>query len=141
MSRTVDQRVVEMRFDNKDFEKNVSTTMNTLDRLKRSLNLTGASKGLDDVNRAARNIDFTSLSNSIETVRSKFSALEVMSITALANITNSAVNAGKRITKALTIDPIMTGFQEYETKMNSVQTILANTQHKGTTLDLSLIHI
>ena len=135
MSRTVDQRVVEMRFDNKDFEKNVSTTMNTLDRLKRSLNLTGASKGLDDVNRAARNIDFTSLSNSIETVRSKFSALEVMSITALANITNSAVNAGKRITKALTIDPIMTGFQEYETKMNSVQTILANTQHKGTTLD------
>ena len=135
MSRTIDQKVVEMRFDNRDFERNVSTTMSTLDKLKNSLNLTGASKGLENVSHAANSVDMSGLQYGIETVRSKFSALEVMGITALANITNSAVNAGKRIAKALTIDPIMTGFSEYETKINAIQTIMSNTSSKGTTMD------
>ena len=76
----------------------------------------------------------SSLGGAVETVRAKFSALQVMAVTALANITNSAVNTGKRMAAALTIDPIKTGFQEYETQINSVQTILANTSSKGTTL-------
>ena len=135
MSTTIEQRVVEMKFDNKNFEKNVSTTMSTLDKLKQKLNLTGASKGLENIDTKAKSVNFSGLSNSVDTVRSKFSALEVIGITALANITNSAVNAGKRIASALTIDPIKTGFQEYETQINAVQTILANTQHKGTNLD------
>ena len=135
MSKTVDERVVEMRFDNKQFESNVQTSMSTLDKLKQNLNLTGAAKGLEGIDTAAKKVDFSGMSNGIETVSSKFSALEVMGVTALANITNSAVNAGKRIASALTIDPIKNGFQEYETKINAVQTILANTQSKGTTLD------
>lgn len=135
MSTTIDQKVVEMQFDNRNFEKNVSATMSTLDKLKQSLNLTGATKGLENVDAAARRLDMTGVSNAVETVRAKFSALEVMGVTALANITNSAVNAGKRIVSALTIDPIKTGFSEYETQINAVQTILANTSSKGTTLD------
>ena len=135
MSTTIDQRVVEMRFDNKQFESNVSTTMSTLDKLKRSLNLTGASKGLEEVNSAAKKCDMSTLGSAVETVKTKFSALEVMGITALANITNSAVNAGKRIVSALTIDPVKAGFSEYETQINAVQTILANTESKGKTLD------
>lgn len=135
MSTTVDQRIVEMRFDNKHFEQNVSTTMSTLEKLKHSLNFTGASKGLDSVNSAAKGVDMSGLMNSVDTVRTKFSALEVMGVTALANITNSAVNAGKRIVSALTIDPIKTGFQEYETQINSTQTILSNTKGKGSTID------
>ena len=135
MSTTVDQRVVEMRFDNKQFESNVSTTMSTLSKLKQSLNLKGAVQGLEEVNNVSKRCDLSVLSNAIETVKYKFSALQVMGITALANITNSAVNAGKRIVEALTIDPIKTGLQEYETQINSVQTILANTQSKGTTLE------
>jgi len=127
MSTTIDQRVVEMRFDNKQFESNVSTTMSTLDKLKQSLNFTGASKGLENIGTAAKNVNMSGLSNSVETVRAKFSALEVMGVTALANITNSAVNAGKRIVSALTIDPVTTGFNEYELKMNSVQTIMSST--------------
>lgn len=134
MSKQVDERVVSMQFDNSHFEKNVQTTMSTLDKLKQKLNLQGASKGLEDVNTAAKKVDMSGISNGIETVRSKFSALEVMGVTALANITNSAVNAGKNLVKAFTIDPIKTGFQEYETQINAVQTILANTQSKGTTL-------
>lgn len=123
-----------MKFDNSHFEKNVSTTMSTLDRLKSSLNMTGAVKGLENVDAASRRINMAGLSSAVETVHAKFSALEIMGITALTNITNSAVNAGKRIVSALTIDPIKTGFQEYETQINSVQTILANTESKGTTL-------
>ena len=135
MSTTVDERVVEMRFDNKQFEANVQTSLSTIDRLKRSLNLEGAAKGLENVNTAAQKCDMTPLTNAVETVKVKFSTLEVMAVTALANITNSAVNAAKNIVSALTIDPIKTGFQEYETQINAVQTILANTSSKGTTLD------
>lgn len=135
MSTTIDERVVEMRFDNKQFEQNVQTSLSTLDKLKQSLNLTGAAKGLEDVNSAAKSCNMTPLSNAVETVRVRFSALEVMALTALQNITNSALAAGKNIISALTIDPIKTGFQEYETQINAVQTILANTSSKGTTLD------
>lgn len=135
MSKQVDERVVSMQFDNKNFERNASTTMSTLDKLKEKLNLSGVSKGLENVSTAAKNVNMSGLGNAVETVRTKFSALEVMGVTALANITNSAVNAGKRIVSALTIDPIKTGFQEYETQINAVQTILANTQSKGTTLN------
>lgn len=134
MSTTIDERVVEMRFDNKQFEQNVQTSISTIEKLEKSLNLKGASKGLEDVNAAAKNCNMTPLSNAVETVRMRFSALEVMAVTALANITNSALNAGKNIVSALTIDPIKTGFQEYETQINAVQTILANTQHEGTNL-------
>ena len=135
MSTTIDQKVVEMRFDNQRFERNVATTMSTLDKLKEKLHLKGASKGLEDVDAAAKKVNMAGLGSAIEGVSAKFSALQVMGVTALMNITNSAVNAGKRIASALTIDPIRTGLQEYETQINAVQTILANTESKGTTLD------
>lgn len=131
MSTTIDEKVVEMRFDNRNFERNVQGTLSTLDKLKQKLNLTGASKGLENINTSANKVNMSGMANAIETVHSKFSALEVMGITALANITNSAVNAGKRIVSALTIEPIKTGLQEYETQINAVQTILANTQKEG----------
>ena len=134
MSTTIDERVVEMRFDNKQFESNVQTSLSTLDRLKKSLNLSGAAKGFDEIDSASKKVNMNGLANAVESVRLKFSALEVMAVTTLANITNSALNAGKRIVSALTIDPIKTGFQEYETQIGAVQTILANTQHEGTNL-------
>lgn len=134
MSTTIDERVVEMRFDNKQFESNVQTSLSTLDRLKKSLNLSGAAKGFDEIDSASKKVNMNGLANAVESVRLKFSALEVMAVTALANITNSALNAGKKIISALTIDPIKTGFQEYETQIGAVQTILANTQHEGTNL-------
>lgn len=135
MSTTIDERVVEMRFDNQHFENNVSTTMSTLDKLKAKLNFTGASKGLDNVSKAAKNVDMGALTNGVETARLSFSALDVFAVNALSRISQAAMTAGKRIVKSLTIDPVMSGFEEYETKMGSIQTILANTEHQGTTLD------
>lgn len=135
MSAVVDSRVVEMRFDNAQFERGVKTSMSTLDKLKQKLNLSGAAKGLENVNAAAQKVNLNPLSNAVQSVGQKFSALEIMGVTALVNLTNSAVNAGKRIANALTLEPVTSGFHEYETQINAVQTILANTSSKGTTLE------
>ena len=135
MSKQIDERVVEMTFDNKDFEKNVATSMSTIDKLKAALNFRGAEKGLDAVNSAAKKVNLSGVSNAVDQVRVKFDALQVAGITALANITNSAINTGKRMASAFTVDPIVSGFREYETQLNSVQTIMANTASKGTTID------
>lgn len=135
MSTTIDQRVAELRFDNSHFEKNVATSMSTLDKLKQKLNLTGASKGLQDVGTAAKKIDLSHVGNSAETVGLKFNAMYTMADQALRNITNRVQQTAEHMVKAFTIDPIKTGFSEYETQINAIQTILANTESKGTTLD------
>lgn len=135
MSATIDQRVVEMRFDNQQFERNVQTSIDSINSLQRKLDLNGASRGLEDINAAARNVNMSGLGSAVEGIQMKFSALQIMATTALANITNSAVNAGKRIVSALTIDPVKTGFSEYETKINAIQTIMSNTASKGTTME------
>lgn len=134
MSKTIDERIVSMQFDNKQFESNVKTSLGTIDKLKQSLKFDGAAKGFENISTASNKVNMNPLSNAVESVKVKFSALEVMAVTALANITNSAVNAGKRLAAAFTIEPIKSGFREYETQINSVQTILANTESKGSTL-------
>ena len=132
MSTEVEQRVVEMQFDNRQFERNVSTTMSSLDKLKQSLNLTGAAKGLENVGTAAKGINLSGLTNAAETVCVKFSHMQMTIQHELNKIVDHALYTGKRIASALTIDPIKTGFAEYETQINAVQTILANTKSKGT---------
>lgn len=135
MSTTIDERVVSMQFDNARFEQNAQKTLSTLDKLKEKLNLSKSADSLQNLTRAASSFSLHGIEKAVETVHNKFTAFEVMSITALANITNKAVNAGERITKALTVEPVFTGFEEYETKIGSVQTILSNTASKGTTIE------
>src|SRR5690606_26947262 len=67
----------------------------------------------------------------LQNVSAKFLALGTIGVTALANITNSAIAAGSQLLKSLTVDPIKMGLEEYETNLNSVQTILANTGLEG----------
>lgn len=135
MSKKVDERVVEMRFDNQQFESGVKTTMSTLDKLKAALKFSSSSKSLEGVANAAKKVDFSGMSKGIETVNAKFSAMQVVGMTALSNITSAAMRAGTNLVKSFTLDPVISGFQEYETQLNSVQTIMANTSSKGTTLD------
>ena len=128
MSKTIDEKVVEMRFDNKHFESNVQTTMSTLDKLKAKLNLTGASKGLENVSTAAKKVNMDGLVSGLNTVHSKFSALEVIGVGALLNIGNAAANAGKRLVSSLSgIQAAMSGFNEYSMTMNTVQTLVNST--------------
>lgn len=127
MSHVVDERVVKMEFDNRNFEKNTRQTMSTLDKLKNSLNFKGAARGFEELDRTSKKLNFSGMANGLETVRMKFSSLQVIGATALANITNDTINAGKRITDALTIAAPKDGFDEYELKMGSIQTIMSST--------------
>ncbi len=127
MSKTIDERVVSMQFDNKQFESNVRTSLSTLDKLKQSLKFDGAAKGFESISKAAKNVDMSPLSSGLDTVKSKFSALEVVAVTTLANITNSVVNAAKSLAKSLTVDQITAGWNKYEQKTASVQTLVNST--------------
>ena len=127
-----------MQFDNQNFESGVSKTMNSLQQLNEKLKMKDSSKGLDGVNESLTKLSgfgVSGLTTGVETVTARFSALGTIAMTALANITNSAVNAGKNLVKSFAIDPVTDGFNEYELKMNSIQTILTNTAKQGTTLD------
>lgn len=124
MSKTIDEKVVEMRFDNKDFESNVKTSMSTIEKLKRSLNFSKSADSLGEISSAASKVNMSGLSGAVDTVQAKFSALQVMAVTALANITNSAINAGKNLVSSLTIDQVTAGWSKYEQKTASVQTIM-----------------
>lgn len=135
---SIDKRIVQMQFDNQGFEKGVSTTMNSLKHLNESLKMKNATNGLTEVQSGINkltSLGMGALSSGVDAVSGRFNALGIIAATALMNITNQAIATGKRITNALTIQPIMDGFNEYETKMNAITTILTNTASKGTTLD------
>ena len=142
MSTVIDNRVLEMRFDNKQFEKNVSTTMSTLDKLKQKLNLKGAEKGLTDLGKAAKGVDFKGMSASVHQVGRGLVSLDKISTGVIAkfsvinNLTNQLMHTGKRMVNALTIDPVKTGFHEYETQINAIQTILSNARQEGTNVEI-----
>lgn len=131
---SVDNRIVEMQFNNKQFEQGINTSISSLDRLKKGLELGNATNGLANLDKAIKSFSLGSISDTLTGISEKFSALGIIGITTLQNLTNQAVNTGKRMVSALTIDPIQMGFKEYETKMGSIQTILTNTASKGTTL-------
>ena len=135
MSTHIENEVVSMQFDNKHFESNVRTSLSTLEKLKQSLKLHDAAKGFENVNKAARGVNLSPLSGAVDKVGLKFNALYTIADQTLRNIVNSAQRTAKNLVSAFTIDPVKTGFQEYETQLNSVQTILANTQSKGETLE------
>ena len=135
---SIDRRIVQMQFDNQGFEKGVNTTMKSLQNLNESLKMKNATNGLSDVQSGINkltSLGMGALSQGVDSVTTKFNAMGIIAATALMNITNSAINLGKKVTNALTLEPITTGFSEYETKINAIQTILTNTASKGTTLD------
>lgn len=128
MSQQVDRKVVDMEFNNQNFEKNVSTTLNSLAALKKSLSFKGVEKSFSEVERASNGVKLDGIRDSVLTVSSKFSAFEVIAITALSNITNSAINAGKQLVSSLSIDQISAGWSKYAEKTSAVQTIMAATR-------------
>lgn len=131
---SIDDRIVAMKFDNSRFERGVATTLSTLDKLKRALSFGKTSDPLADVQKSANGMNLNPAMRSVEGLSAKFIALSTVAITALSNIVNKATDAGLNLAKSLTLEPVMEGFQEYELKMGSIQTILSNTSRHGTTL-------
>ena len=132
---SVDNRVVSMKFDNSVFETNAAQSLSTLEKLRQALNFGGATKGMSDIQEASRRFDFNPVASAVEGVSAKFVALSTIAITALSNITSRVVDTGVQMAKSLSLDQVISGFQEYQTNINSIQTILANTKSKGATLD------
>lgn len=128
MSNNVEDQIVSMKFDNKQFESGVATSIATTEKLKNSLSFPDAGKGLGEIDRAAKGFNLNPMAGAIDGVSKKWIALTTVAVTALSNITNKAVNAGLGLVKSFTFDPIKQGFQEYEKNLNSIQTIMANTQ-------------
>lgn len=125
MSSSIDQRIVEMQFDNAQFEKGISTSLKSIDNLEKGLKLDGATKGLESVSRAADSMDFSGLQSGIYAVQQKFSALEIIGITTLQRITNAAISTGESLVKSLSIDQISAGFEKFGSKTSSVATLVA----------------
>ena len=125
MSKTVDSKVVEMRFDNKNFEKNVKQSMTTLDKLKQALKLDGATNGLTAVEQRANSIKFHGLADTIDKVADKFSGLSMVGTMAMIRISQSVANAGLNMVKSLSVDNIMSGWQKLQQKANSMSTLIS----------------
>lgn len=124
MSQEVDSRVVEMRFDNANFEKNTKQTISTIDRLMEKLQFKGAEKGFEKLDAAAKDVDFATMQTSLDRLESKFSSLNIVATTALVNITNKFVDAGEKLVKSLSIDQVASGWDKYTEKTSNVQTIM-----------------
>lgn len=131
---SIDERVVNMQFNNRQFQSGITDTLGSLDKLKAGLNLSGAAKGLDGITASAKAVSLSGLASAVDGLSSKFSALSVAGITALATIANKAVNVGLTMAKSLTTQPIGKGFAEYEQGLTAFQTILANTKTGGATV-------
>jgi tape measure domain-containing protein len=134
MSSSIDERIVKMKFDNAAFEQGIARTRDSLGRFTKQLEMKDATKGLSEVDAAAKRMSLKNLESAAQAVGDKFKAMSVVGITALASLTQRAMSAGLQMAKSLTFSPVMDGFHEYETNLNSVQTILANTQAAGTNL-------
>lgn len=124
MSREVDQRVVEMRFDNAQFEKNTRESIKTLDRLQDKLQFKDVDKGFENIEKAQRNVSFDEMEGALDTLKVKFNALDVMAVAALTNITNKIVDTGERLVKSLSVDQVASGWNKYTEKTSNVQTIM-----------------
>jgi len=132
---SIDDRVVGLKFDNAQFEQGVQQTLASLDALNKGLKLEGATKGINDVQAAANNVQLGHIASAVDDIANHFKAMSIIAITALANIVTRAFDAGASLVKSLTVDPINAGLQEYQTNINAIQTILSNTRWQKTGLN------
>lgn len=130
----VDKRVVEMNFDNKQFESGVQTSLGTIDKLKKALDFKNAERSLNSLVTLGSKFSLANISKNVQGIADNFGALELIATQALGNITGQAIQTGLAWLESLTLRPARMGFGEYETQMNSIQTIMANTSKDGTVL-------
>lgn len=131
---TIDERVVSLKMNNKQFLSAIKESASSMDRLKESLKMDGAANGLKRMGEIAKNTTLGDLARSAVDAASNMSVMQGIGITALGGIGAAALTAGKSMLQSF-IQPAIDGFKEYETQINAVQTILANTSQNGTTLD------
>lgn len=123
MSTTIDEKIVSMKFDNSNFERNVKDSMSTIDKLKAKLNFKGASDGLDDLSKASEKLTFKETQNGLEKVSVQFSAMYAIATRIFDRLTDQAIG----LIKSMSVDQLTAGWSKYADKTESVQTIMAAT--------------
>lgn len=131
---TIDERVVAMKFDAKQFQSGVAETQSSLRKLTDLFKFKGAGDGLTQISRGIKGVDTAGLAAGVEGVSSKFSALQTIAVGALLSVGAKVGELATNTIKKFTISPILDGFREYELKMGSVQTIFSNVKDQGTSL-------
>ena len=132
---SVDNRVVQMEFDNKRFESNVKETMGTLDKLKQALNFDEEADGLRLLKDESEKVKFDGMASALDKIANKFTLLGNIGFQAMERIAKAAVDAGEKIVKSITVDQVGAGMSKYEQETNSVQAIYAAVKRKGKSLD------
>ena len=125
MSATIDERIVQMRFNNQQFESNAKTSLRTLDKLKNALSFGKASKELADFQRQTNGFSLSIIGDAVDSVASKFNYFEAIGLRVLNNIADSAYRTGVNLVKSLSVDNIAAGWSKYEDKTTSVATLVA----------------
>lgn len=124
---SIDEQVVKLTMDNKDFDKNTIKSINNLDELKKALEFKDAGKGLDNITKAAAKVDLNPLQEGAQKAAYQFDAMATMADAALRRLTNSVIDTGERMVKSLTVDQISSGWDKFADKTAAVQTIMAAT--------------
>lgn len=141
MSANVDERIVQMQFDNAQFESKAQNTITTLNSLNEALKLPTGNSGMEKIQDTSRKIDFSKLNQAIELVNYRFSDLGIIATNVLTRISNAAIDTGRKMIDALTIRPIKDGFSEYEEKMDSVKRILNSAKdNEGLPVTLDVVN-
>ncbi len=135
MSASVDERIVQMQFDNAQFESKAKVTMSTLDKLKEKLNFTKSTTELSNIAKDLDSVDFSNIEKAANTFNNCFTLIGRTINNELDRIVNKVLDVGNQVASALTINPLKDGLEEYKMQMDSIQTILANTKSKGSTME------
>ena len=131
---TVERKIVQMVFEAKKFQQGIRNSLESLSDFKKAFQLESAQKSLTDLEKAA-DVDFSPMSRALDSINNKLSITGVAAAAVVTKITESVMAGAQKLAGALIFDPITGGLQEYETQLNAVQTILANTAKAGTTLE------
>ena len=132
---SVDNRIVEMQFNNKRFEENAKQSMSTLDKLKEKLNFKNETKVLDEFQNSADSFNLNRIATAVESIGDKFTFMGNLGYQAMQRIAGAAINLGTNLVKSISIDQISAGMQKYEEETNTVQTLYASLRNKGKSLE------
>ena len=124
MSTSIEQRIVEMKFDNAAFSKGVDSTIQDLDKLDKATKFEGGKNGLKQLQVAADQVNFKQVLSGIEGIQSSLNRMQSFGFQVFQNLSNQAVNWATSMVKSLSVDQIAGGFKEYELKMDSIKTIM-----------------
>lgn len=126
----VDERVVEMQIDNRQFISGAEKTMSVLDKLKKSLSFKDAGDGFSDLQRSADKLDFSGMASAVESISSRFTTLGLVGMRVIQNLTDSVARFVTNTVKGLTIGPISEGFSKYEQIARYTATIMGATRNE-----------